>query len=857
MKARQKKNDLLAIALLMLLSSAVMLSLVLKGTVYGSTEDWASQHYAIPEYFRMRFYDTHQLFPSYAPNIGAGENIYALSYYGLYSPLILLSYLLPFVPMGIYVMCMGAAAVLFSQAAFYLLLRKRYDIRLSLMTSLFFTFSLPLILHSHRHVMFVTFLPFLLLAMHAADRFFRCGKSVLLPVWTCCMILCNYFFAPAALLALAAYGAYLVLEEQQTGGIRAFFRRYLPFLLRVLLGVLLSAVLLLPTAYTLLSGRDKTNSTFSLRDLLPSLRYDWLTYFGYTMGLSAFGVFAAVYFLFRGNRGKRFLAGLVLLFAVFPFTIYLLNGMQYTDSKVLFPFLPAALLLTAELLKTVFEGKFTGFWLPFTVFAVSVPVSLVLCGSNPPVWGFVTDAAVVLTVFLSTVKRKDILKPCAWMLLTIPIAVCVIGNHVDPLQDRETYDIVNAKTVSELTEQASEGRMVRTAVDTNRLNTVNKVYAPSHYLDTIYSSVHSKDYNNFFFNEIYNENQFRNAALTTRSRNVLFNTYMGNRFYISNEPVQFFGYSLKQTTSDGYYLYENPSAFPMLYTTDRVMSRRQYHTLSYPDNIEALMRYRIVERELPDTAFTPSAVRTEINDIFDPAQFLHEDERSAKKDGVRRFVLNDGYRSYSCDIPEAFKGKIVLLRVYVNNPTVASAPNQIGFERAGDVRIKINGVKNTLTDPEWKYYNNNHWFEFVLSDGSTHLEIELWGKRFEISQLAAYTLEPDILAESAAELQPFSPDLQETRGDVIAGSITAEHDTWFSTSLVYHEGFSVTVDGNPVTPERTDLVFLGFPLSAGTHQIRITFTAPLLHAGMIASGIGCLLLLLLAILEHRQNKRSG
>ena len=36
----------------------------------------------------------------------------------------------------------------------------------------------------------------------------------------------------------------------------------------------------------------------------------------------------------------------------------------------------------------------------------------------------------------------------------------------------------------------------------------------------------------------------------------------------------------------------------------------KYETLDYPDNMEALMRYRIVERDLPDAAFTPSAVRT-------------------------------------------------------------------------------------------------------------------------------------------------------------------------------------------------------------------------------------------------------
>ena len=60
------------------------------GKVFGANVDWISQHSVLPEYFRQQFYDTGQLFPEFAANIGGGQNIYNFSYYGLYSPLILL-----------------------------------------------------------------------------------------------------------------------------------------------------------------------------------------------------------------------------------------------------------------------------------------------------------------------------------------------------------------------------------------------------------------------------------------------------------------------------------------------------------------------------------------------------------------------------------------------------------------------------------------------------------------------------------------------------------------------------------------------------------------------------------------------
>ena len=72
--------------------------------VFGANMDWISQHSVFPEYFRQQFYQTGQFFPEFAANIGGGQNIYNFSYYGLYNPVVLVAYLLPFVKMSDYLM---------------------------------------------------------------------------------------------------------------------------------------------------------------------------------------------------------------------------------------------------------------------------------------------------------------------------------------------------------------------------------------------------------------------------------------------------------------------------------------------------------------------------------------------------------------------------------------------------------------------------------------------------------------------------------------------------------------------------------------------------------------------------------
>ena len=121
---------------------------------YGSKLDWSAQHFAIPDIFRKQFYETGNLFPSFVFNVGAGENIYNLSYYGLYSPIIMLGYLFPFVPMYIYIQIISILGVCVSILLFYRWMLGKFSSRTAFFITLMFEFSSGLSLHSHRHIMF-------------------------------------------------------------------------------------------------------------------------------------------------------------------------------------------------------------------------------------------------------------------------------------------------------------------------------------------------------------------------------------------------------------------------------------------------------------------------------------------------------------------------------------------------------------------------------------------------------------------------------------------------------------------------------------------------------------------------------
>ena len=131
MNFKKIKQDLFACFLFIIVFLFIYFLITRNKFLYGSSMDWESQHYLIPEYFRNLFYSTKDLFPDFALNLGAGQNIYYMSYYGLYSPLILISYLLPFIKMIDFVQFLGFLIQILSTILFYFYLRRHYSYNIS------------------------------------------------------------------------------------------------------------------------------------------------------------------------------------------------------------------------------------------------------------------------------------------------------------------------------------------------------------------------------------------------------------------------------------------------------------------------------------------------------------------------------------------------------------------------------------------------------------------------------------------------------------------------------------------------------------------------------------------------------
>lgn len=831
-----KKKDYINVLGLCLFVVISVIIFLCSGKMFGSVTDWISQHSVFPEYFRTLFYDTKQLFPSLAMNIGGGQNIYYFSYYGYLSPIILLSYFLPFIKMVDYIMISSLFCVLVSIYLFYRFLKNHgFSSQVCLISTFLFTCSAPLLFHSHRHVMFVNYMPFLLLGLMGIDLYFQKGKRWLFALSVFFMILTSYYYSVGGLLVLVIYGVYVYLKSHHDVSLKQFMLDGLKFLFPMFVGILMSCVLLLPTAYALFQGRvDSGNSTDLLSLFIPNLNLDYLLYSNYSLGLTAISVLALVVFLFQKKKERTFLGLSLLVVAFIPIFLYILNGTIYIRAKALIPFLPLFCLCLAFYFQDLFDHKFS--FRQHMLLVIGICVVCFISGYQE-LWFYLDLLFCLGSICLYFKFKKE------WFV-SIPIcAVALIPFVNAQLSDgyvlKSDYDAIYSHDkftlISDTLKQ--DDAFYRFSNLTNTLETINFIYDPHYYQTSLYSSSYNPLYKNFAQFEIGNAVPYRNQLITAQSNNVMFQKLMGVRYVLSNVGDEPIGYELVSEKGD-YGVYQNSDVLSLGYATSNLMPLSDYTLLSFPYRNEVLLKQIVVDHDVT------SYFESDIHEI--DLDYTVDVPDTVMIDKTNGFIIEVTEKStISLTLSEPINEKVLFIRFDLEPMNC----------KVGDSVISINGVKNNLTCKQWMYYNDNTSFEYTISSNEpiTELNVTLNEGIYDLKNIKTYVLDYETISSISNEFDLMEVDMKKTSGDVINGMIDVTDDGYFASTIPYDEGFTVYVDGEKQDYEVVNQAFIGFPITAGKHSIQFVYKAPYLNYGMIGSGIGILLFGVLMLFDRRKN----
>ncbi len=942
MKHRYKYRQIFPILGLGLLAFFFCWFFVGRYGIFGSRVDWISQHSVIPDYFRQQFYETGDLFPEFAANIGGGQNIYHFSYYGLFCPVILISYLFPSVKMGDYLMFTSFASLAVSVILFYTWLLKRgFSGKIRFMVSLMYLLSGPMIFHSYCQIMFVNYMPFLCMAFLGVDLYFEKGRKLLYMAGVFLMIMSSFYFSIGGMLALVIYGLYRYLGREPKGSsflaqnlwdsgeknivcdingkrnrketknelnkikiacnhIFLFFTDGIRFLCPMLAAVLLSGILLVPTAAAL-TGRGGTKGGFRLVDLLiPDLQVDRLLYTPYGIGLTTFMITVLITGFTYKKLSERVLSwGCTVILAI-PFFSWLLNGGLYIREKALIPFLPLLCYLIACYIKKLEEGRFTlqsiQQNMPVTRFvgflAGGIPflitIGLLYAGQRTSEFSgygilFLADAVVMAGGYLLFCWKKES------MFLMVPAVVflflfgSVFHGKANRTESREFYDKATDPATGQIVKEILEEdpdfyRLEQVGNEEENAADLNRIWNMGQYISSIYSSSYNKEYQEFRKNVFEVEEPFRNDLMQSVSQNPVFLKLMGVRYLLSEKEVT--GYE-PMGQKGGIRVFEDTEAAPAAYVTDRLISEKSFEKLQFPYNQLALIFGAVKEREgekqkedgersveasvMAETLGKAEAVPEQEQQILEEVQHAVKPVEivlpKQEEGNLRVTKKEDGYRvqaekketvrigfsdSGDGDLGTTEAEKILFLQFHVKN-------NQPGQ----DVSVWLEGERNKLSAGNHTYYNGNTTFSFAvaLEKGKTSAELAFGKGDYELTGIKCFlgNWGKDVDQERAGRLYQaeFQMDKEKSGGNVIAGSVEAEKEGYFVTSIPYDPNFEIRMDGKKIEYEKVNMAFLGFPVGEGTHTVEMIYHAPGRKTGIWCSMAGAVLVLLLLASKSR------
>lgn len=789
---KKHKKDIISILVLTLTFIIIYLILTKNTYLFASQTDFKYQHYVIPEYFRMLFYNTLDLFPDFTLNLGSGQNIYYLSYYGLFNPYILISYLFPHIEMIDYLITTNCLIILISSYLFYLFLRKNnHNEKVSFITTFLFLMSGPLIFHAKRHIMFINYFPFLILGLIGIDQYIKKQKITLLIVSIPLIILSSYYFSIPSLIVLILYSIYKYLKQNKHISIKKLIKHCLTISTPFILGILITAILTIPTLYTLLNGRTNSSVNPTLIELFTPSLTSTLFYNPYSIGLTLISLLAIIHFVFQKQKETKYLSITCLLISIFPIFNYILNGTLYINAKSLIPFSPLILILIAKYLDPYLKQPFN--------------------------------------------KKQFIILS---YLIVSSFSICLYINKKDKLMKKNEINNPTYNTIEQLITEITkkDKTFYRINTDTIKDDSINKVTNIHEYKTTIYSSTSNQNYVTAYNNILKNPVPNRNKFMLSSSTNLLSQIILSEKYIITKDILGPNLELIKQQNNIN--LYKNNNSLPLGYATNQLISKSQYQEITYPNNIVTLLNNIIINDKNIPFKNIPSLTMKNMN-----YKIINYTNIELFENNNSKIIKAKKNASMTIKFPETTKNKIIFLKFHH-----VDLPDQ-------DLSITINNTKNKLTDKSWKYFNNNTTFNYVLYNSNT-LNIIFKQGTYELTNFESYTLDYNKIKNIKENIDEFKINTKKTKGDIIKGTINVtKENSYFTLSIPYEEGFNIKIDNKLVNYQKSGTNFITFPISKGNHDISITYEAPYKKISMIISIIGIIIAILVIQKKDHPNYR--
>lgn len=806
LKHKQIINELIAFTLIVI-SILVFLNLN-KVTIGRLDSDFATQHIRLIDYLRNNFWATHDFFQQINFNLGGSQNMVSLYYYGLYNPLIMLSYLFPFISTLYWMQIIFLIIVVLTFWAMNLLLRS-FDIKKEyvLIVSVLTAFSPPLMFHFSYHPMFIYYFPILIFSLYSINKLIIDNIKWPFIISVSLIFFTNFFFVLAIgfvqlVFLISSIHFRYNLNRQE------IIRKYKDFFISLIIGTLIGMVVFLPQVLAIFSGDRISDSSIYIPFFHDNFDYILVSNI-YSMGLGVIGITTLIIGIINYRKKFTFsLSLLVLLSMVSSHFIYLLNAFQYVHHKVFIFFVPIIFLLLAlELNDKEIKYKkialLLGFILSIIITRTSAN-SYMLSERMFLALLFVQFALLFLLYSKTTIYRKTYI--VIFLIINSALLINLSTSFISKKDYNKELIMKSEKHWSKTNESEFDFYYTNDEVNfASSLTTFNPLQ---------YTSIVNSEYIDFYSNFVNVERTYWQRSISrTAISNSLISNFLGVKYYINKDR------SIKY--------YEN--ARPFVYG----VSENEVY------NINSLDNYNITKRllALNDSLFSKDSNKKYIIKNI-PLQQIYSSKKNIVFEKSQDVVVDVSNNSHK-------KG------IYIIETNVIS--NNIE-----KTTVRVKGHISTVKpfNSFYKEKEQRNITIFIDSENNQEkLKIGFEGSANIYDQLKVSFI-PQSYIDNFKVNYTKTTDNKMIDNKALTFKMNMEEDGYLATSFFFDKGFKIIDNGKEIKSEKVNNNFLGAKLSKGNHDIQIKYEMPGFRIGLMVSVFGLFILAFYMINEIKIFNRS-
>ncbi len=733
-----------------------------------------------------------------------------------------------------------------------------------------------------RHSQFMVPMILLPLCLLALEEILRKRNWYIFTILIWIHIWCGYYFLYMDTIAMGTYFLVRFFMNPKGRSIKNFFVKGFTIAGTYLLGIMIGNITLLSSfasylgsSRTMTQTAGKVGAPLLYSNLIKRALQLFRSFM--TIGRTSFsglrlGFVPLLYlsiillFLYRRNWQRKVFVLLYSAFCFMPIIAYIFSGFDSLTYRWSYIY---ALVLAANLsfglkdlvqLDTKRKIILSAFTLPY--FAMYIKDFLTEKSSvrYMVLISAVTLFLAILSVWIANEKKLSWKKKCIVLFAAQTIALWGLGaqQFSDKMDDLGSEFVVAGKVLQKASEspltvtaEIEDDSFYRVATNESRFS-IRGTAQMYGYNSTVYDqNTASRSWNEFYQKLGLSQwTLVRKRGFNGRS---FLETLADVKYYVAKKGEERdvpYGYKYLTKTKKGkktYKIYENKYALPIGYTYAHTITPEQFDTYTTAERAEVLMQAAVTDTAVED-GFTPTLTSKK-------AEILDITCKNATIEGDTITLIPDNGEEARIDITFKPQEKCELYLCMNGMHRTGSSKNDVWYGTDSyEERYVLHGENNSYYTGQLDYVFSLGYYDEAVSTCYFTTNTAMTLKCDEICIVAQPM---DNLKQYTKELRSQALENVVVGNNTVTGDISLKEDNYLVFSIPYRRGWKAYVDGEETKLEYANILYMGFPLSAGEHTIELRYCTEGIAYSLIASAAGLLILILGIVITKKKNNAKG